>query len=102
MYYVSTGENMSIQNETSAKSSRLNLRVSAEQEELIRSAAASVHKTLTDFVLESAVEQAAQVLLDRQLFVVDTNEWADWQELLDRPAKFNQSFADLLALADDK
>jgi uncharacterized protein (DUF1778 family) len=68
------------------RDSRLNLRTSAHQDDLIRRAASALDKSVTDFVLESATAQAERVLTDRRWFALDEPRWAEFQALLDAPA----------------
>lgn len=49
----------------SARSARLGLRATPAQEVILRRAAAVAHKSLTDFILDSACLAAEQTLLDR-------------------------------------
>lgn len=49
----------------SARSARLGLRATPEQEAVLRRAAEVAHKSLTDFILDSACLAAEQTLLDR-------------------------------------
>ena len=49
-----------------ARQSRINLRASARQEQLLKQAAAATDRTMTDFVLKSAVVGAERVLADRR------------------------------------
>ncbi|MEY2335353.1 DUF1778 domain-containing protein [Acidithiobacillus ferrianus] len=42
-------------------------------------------KTRTDFMLDAACEKAEELLLDRTLFVVDTERFERFQQLLDAP-----------------
>jgi uncharacterized protein (DUF1778 family) len=57
--------------ETSApRSARLGLRATPEQEILLRRAAEVAHKSLTEFILDSACAAAQQTLLDQRLFLV--------------------------------
>ncbi|MGI8574195.1 MAG: DUF1778 domain-containing protein [Egibacteraceae bacterium] len=71
--------------ERGQRDARLNLRTSAQQQQLIRSAAAAVEKSVTDFVLESATANAERVLADRRWFVLSEDEWNDFEALLDAP-----------------
>ena len=68
------------------KESRLNLRASAQQDALIRKAAASLGKNVTEFVLDSACANAEHVLADRRHFVLDEARWKAFLKALDRPA----------------
>ena len=68
------------------KDTRLNLRASPDQDSLIRTAALTTGRTVTDFVLESAVVAAWRVLADRTYFGVSAEDWDRFVEILDRPA----------------
>ena len=48
------------------KSQRINLRTTERQEALLRRAAEATEHTLTDFIMDSAVENAHRVLADRR------------------------------------
>lgn len=75
-----------------AKDQRVNLRVSGRQEQLIRQAAAVSDRTMTDFILESVVEQAERVLADRRWFVANEEQWDELQRLLDQPLPSTSKF----------
>ena len=47
-----------------AKSSRLGIRAAPEQEAVLRRAAEATHKSLTEFIMDSACQAAEQTLLD--------------------------------------
>lgn len=66
--------------------SRINLRASARQEQLLKQAAAATDRTMTDFVLESAVVEAERVLADRRWFLISDEQWDEFQRLLEQPA----------------
>ncbi len=80
-----------------ACSSRLGLRTTPKQEAILRRAAAVSHKSLTEFVLDSACLAAEQTLLDQRLFMVSEDQDATLLELLDRPAVGNPGLLDLFA-----
>jgi len=67
------------------KATRLNLRASAQQDALIRQAAESVGRSVTEFVLDSACASAEHVLADRNRFVLDGEAWKHFMAALDRP-----------------
>jgi uncharacterized protein (DUF1778 family) len=69
------------------RDTRLNLRASREQQQLIKRAAAALDKSMTDFVLESAAARAEEVLADRRWFLLDDEAWARFEELLDAPVE---------------
>jgi uncharacterized protein (DUF1778 family) len=79
------------------RSARLGLRATPEQERVLRRAAEVAHKSLTDFVLESACHAAEQTLLDQRLFLVSGDRYQALLELLDRPARDNPGLRDLFS-----
>ena len=83
--------------ERSQRVSRLNLRTSAQQQQLIRSAAAALDKNVTEFVLESAMSHAERVLTDRRWFVLSEKAWDDFEALLDAPVSRTPKLATLLS-----
>jgi uncharacterized protein (DUF1778 family) len=74
---------------------RLNLRTTADQAELIRTGAESRGLSVTDFVLESACQQAEQVLADQREFVLSPKQWQAFVKALDRPARVTPGLARL-------
>ena len=81
---------------TATKDSRLHVRLSSEQDALIRHAAEAEGKNLTDFTVEAIVGYARDVLADRRLFLLDAAAWNEFQALLDRPVVHNPRLAKLL------
>lgn len=69
------------------RQSRINLRTSARQEQLLKQAAAATDRTMTDFVLETAVVEAERVLADRRWFLISDEQWDEFQHLLEQPAR---------------
>lgn len=67
------------------KSQRLNLRTSERQESILRRAASLTDRSVSDFVLESAVDRAEKVLADRRWFTASAEQWEDLQRLLEAP-----------------
>ena len=76
---------------------RINLRASARQEQLLRRAAAATDRTMTDFILDSAVERAERVLADRRWFMATDEQWEEFQRLLDAPLPSTARFEALAA-----
>lgn len=64
---------------------RWDFRVASETDHLVRQAAETAERTLTDFVVDAAVFEAERVLADRTQFVLDSEQWERFVELLDRP-----------------
>lgn len=81
----------------SARSARLGLRATPEQEAVLRRAAEVSHKSLTDFILDSACLAAEQTLLDQRLFMVSGQQYQALMDLLDRPEQPNAGLTDLFS-----
>lgn len=82
---------------TGARSARLGLRATPEQETILRRAAEVAHKSLTDFILDAAYQAAEHTLLDQRLFMVSGNQYQALLAMLDRPESDNAGLADLFA-----
>jgi uncharacterized protein (DUF1778 family) len=80
-----------------SRSSRLGLRATAEQQKVLRRAADVSHKSLTDFILDSACIAAEQTLLDQRLFMITGSQSQALLDLLDRPARANAGLKDLFS-----
>jgi uncharacterized protein (DUF1778 family) len=80
-----------------ARSARLGLRATPDQERMLRRAADAAHKSLTDFVLESACQAAEQTLIDQRLFDVSGDRAQSLMDLLERPAQDNPGLRDLFS-----
>ncbi|MBU2830835.1 MULTISPECIES: DUF1778 domain-containing protein [Acidithiobacillus] len=79
------------------RSARLGLRATPEQEAMLRRAADVAHKSLTDFVLDSACLSAEQTLLDQRLFMVTGRQYQDLLDLLEQPEQVNGGLRDLFS-----
>jgi uncharacterized protein (DUF1778 family) len=66
---------------------RWDFRVATETDRLVRQAAETSDRTLTDFVVDAAVVEAERVLADRTQFVLAAENWARFVEILDRPPR---------------
>ncbi|BAL23791.1 DUF1778 domain-containing protein [Azoarcus sp. KH32C] len=79
------------------RSARLGLRATPEQEAVLRRAAEVAHKSLTDFILDSACQAAEQTLLDQRLFMVTGSQYQALMDLLERPEQPNEGLRDLFS-----
>jgi len=68
-----------------AKRETLNIRIKAAERSLIDRAAELTGKTRTDFILEASRQAAETALLDRTLFVVSAEAYAEFMARLDAP-----------------
>lgn len=72
---------------TSPRSEKLDLRLSIESKKILTAAAAVEHRSLSDFVLRSALAHASETLADRQYFGLDAEQWTAFIEALDAPPR---------------
>jgi len=67
------------------RDAKIHIRAPKQTKELIETAAAAVGKTLSEFTLESARQQAIDVLLDQRLFLLDPEQYDAFVHALDNP-----------------
>ena len=80
-----------------AKSERIEVRTTASTKALLQRAAACSHKNVTEFLIESGVKAAAEVLLDRRVIGLSEAQWRAFEEAFDRPVVSKPRLARLLA-----
>lgn len=68
---------------------RWDFRVDPETDRLVRHAAQTAERTLTDFVVDAAVVEAERLLADRREFALDAPQWEQFVALLDRSPQDN-------------
>ena len=81
------------------RTEKLDLRLTANAKRALQSAAQATHKTLSDFVLESALARADSVLADRQVLRLDAKQWEAFIASLDSPPNARPRLARLLSEA---
>ena len=81
-----------------ARSHRIDFRVSAEQDTIIREAAALAGQTVTGFLLDAAQQRARQVLDERRDLVMSKAAFARFADALDAPGEPVPELVDLFAL----
>ena len=67
------------------KTHRMDLRATERQNLLIRQAATVTDRSVSDFVLTSATLEAQRALADQRVFPVSEDQFAHFQEIVDRP-----------------
>ncbi len=82
---------------TITRSSRLGLRATHQQEVILRRAADVAHKSLTEFILDSACLAAEQTLLDQRLFMVSGTQYQALMDLLEQPEQTNEGLHNLFS-----
>lgn len=73
------------------------MRLTAEQDALIRRAAEVEGTDLTNFTVTATLAHARDVLADRRLFTLDDAAWAEFVSVLDRPVSHKPRLAKLFA-----
>ena len=69
------------------KDRRFQLRATAREETLIKVAAERRGLNVTDFILSAAREKAEETLADQTRFVLNQEQWKEFMDALDRPAR---------------
>lgn len=70
---------------TQTRDQKLDLRLTASSKRVLQTAALATRRSVSEFVLESALARAEEVLPDRQRFTLDTAQWAAFQAALNAP-----------------
>lgn len=81
---------------TTARTEKLDLRLTRSAKRTLQSAAAAARRSVSEFVLESALARAEETLPDRQRFGLDADRWTAFQLALDAPAGTNPRLKRLL------
>lgn len=84
---------------TSSRTEKVDLRVTEAAKRLLQTAARANSRSLSEFVLESAIARAEETLPDRQHFGLDADRWVAFQAALDAPPRPLPRLAKLLAEA---
>jgi uncharacterized protein (DUF1778 family) len=69
------------------RSSKLDLRLSPEAKQRLQAAAQAAHRSVSEFVLESALARAEETLADRTRFGLDAEQWRAFLAALDAPPR---------------
>ena len=79
------------------RTQKLDLRISPEAKEALVRAAALEQRSLSDFVVQSALTRAEEALADRQRFVLSDEAYDTFVAELDRPPRENSKLKQILA-----
>jgi uncharacterized protein (DUF1778 family) len=72
---------------TATRSEKLDLRLTPEAKRVLNAAAQATRRSVSDFVLESALARAEEALPDRQRFGLDAERWDAFLAALEAPAQ---------------
>ena len=70
-----------------ARTEKLDLRLTPAAKQALQAAAAATSRSVSEFVLESALARAEETLPDQQRFGLDSERWAAFQAALDAPPR---------------
>jgi uncharacterized protein (DUF1778 family) len=66
---------------------KLNLRLSSADKRTLEAAASACSRSLSDFVRDSALSRAHEMLADRRMLLLSQAKWAEFQAALDAPTR---------------
>lgn len=69
------------------RTEKLDLRLSRDAKRTLQAAAASARKSVSEFVLDTALSAAEERLADRQVFRLDRKRWDAFVAALDAPPR---------------
>jgi uncharacterized protein (DUF1778 family) len=69
------------------RTAKLDLRLSLEAKRTLNAAALAARRSVSQFVLESALARAEETLAERQHFALDAEQWAAFMTALDAPPR---------------
>ncbi len=81
---------------TAVKNSRIAVRLSSDQDALIRHAAEVEGTNITEFTVAATMNHAVDVLADRRVFAIDDAAWSEFLAVLDRPVSHKPRLEKLL------
>ena len=82
---------------TAQRQQRISLRLSPQSKAKLERAAAYADKTLTDFVVDVAMQKAESLVREREVIALAALEWEAFQQLLLHPPKPNKRLQKALA-----
>jgi uncharacterized protein (DUF1778 family) len=69
------------------RSEKLDLRLTRNAKRALQAAAAASHRSVSEFVLESALARADEALADRRMFGLNATQWKAFMTALDAPSR---------------
>jgi uncharacterized protein (DUF1778 family) len=73
--------------QTTTRSEKLDLRLTPEAKRTLNIAASAAGRSVSEFVLESALSRAEETLADRQHFGLDAEKWEAFMAALEAPPR---------------
>jgi uncharacterized protein (DUF1778 family) len=69
------------------RTEKLDLRLTLAAKQTLQAAAGAARKSLSEFVLDTALSEAEERLADRRIFVLDAKSWDSFAAALDAPPR---------------
>ncbi len=82
---------------TTNRTQKIDIRVTPEHKQTLQAAATAANQSVSEFVLASALEHAAETLPDRRYFGLDAERWEAFLAALDAPPRDLPRMRKLLA-----
>ena len=73
--------------DTEAKSERIDIRTTPSVKRVLQDAAAAKNKTVTEFMLDVALTEAAELRANQRLFTFNDEQWQAFTVALDAPTR---------------
>ena len=89
-------EDGAVMTSSPSRSEKLDLRLTPGAKQTLQRAAAAAQRSVSEFVLESALASAAETLADRQSFQLDGEQWEAFVAALDAPSRVHLRLVRLL------
>jgi uncharacterized protein (DUF1778 family) len=80
----------------SSRSEKLDIRITPEAKQILQQAAKQRHTTISQFVLESALDSASTVLAERSRLILNAEQWEAFMVALDAPPRHHPRMERLL------
>jgi uncharacterized protein (DUF1778 family) len=81
---------------TETRNEKIDLRVTPSAKRALQIAATAAQRSVSEFVLESAMARAEETLPDRRHFGLDAEQWEAFQAALDAPPRSTPRLKNLL------
>jgi uncharacterized protein (DUF1778 family) len=81
------------------RNEKLDLRLTPSAKRTLQAAALATHRSVSEFVLESALARAEESLPDRRRFGLNAGQWEEFQAALNAPTARTPRLAKLLKKA---
>jgi len=76
-----------MQTQPPLRSEKLDIRISPDAKNILQEAAREKHTTISQFVLDTALSAASEVLTERSRISLNAEQWTAFMEALDAPPR---------------